>query len=64
VAADVREQIASGKLRPGTRLLAERALAEHYDVSYGSIRKAMDLLLGLNLLIWRPEQDSNLRPTA
>ena len=44
VAADIRSQIQSGVLKSGTRLLAERALAEHYECSYGSIRKAMELL--------------------
>ena len=44
VADDIAARIASGELKPGARLRAERDLAEHYEVSYGTIRRAMQVL--------------------
>jgi DNA-binding GntR family transcriptional regulator len=44
VADDIAARIASGELKPGARLRAERELAEHYGVSYGTIRRAMEVL--------------------
>ena len=44
VADDIAARIKSGELAPGTRLRAERDLAEHYEVAYGTIRRAMALL--------------------
>lgn len=44
VADDIANRIASGELAPGARLRAERELAEHYEVSYGTIRRAMEVL--------------------
>ena len=44
VATDIAARIASGELAPGARLRSERDLAEHYGVSYGSVRRAMEVL--------------------
>jgi GntR family transcriptional regulator len=44
VADDIAAHIASGELASGTRLRAERDLAEHYGVSYGTVRHAMKVL--------------------
>lgn len=44
VADDIASRITSGELAPGTRIRSERDLAEIYDRSYGTIRKAMALL--------------------
>ena len=44
VASDIAARIASGELRPGARLRAERDLAEYYEVSYGTVRHAMQVL--------------------
>ena len=44
VADDIAARIASGELKPGARLRAERDLAEHYEVSYGTVRRAMGVL--------------------
>jgi DNA-binding GntR family transcriptional regulator len=44
VADDVAARIASGELAPGARLRAERELADYYQVSYGTIRRAMQVL--------------------
>jgi GntR family transcriptional regulator len=44
VAEDIAARIASGELKPGARLRAERDLAAHYEVSYGTVRRAMEVL--------------------
>jgi GntR family transcriptional regulator len=44
VANDIAARIASGELASGARLRAERELAEHYEVAYGTIRHAMAVL--------------------
>jgi DNA-binding GntR family transcriptional regulator len=44
VAEDIAARIASGELAPGARLRSERDLAEHYQVAYGTIRRAMEVL--------------------
>ena len=44
VAADIAARIGSGELKPGARLRSERDLAEHYEVSYGTVRRAMEVL--------------------
>jgi GntR family transcriptional regulator len=50
VAEDIAARIASGELAPGTRLRAERQLAEHYGVAYGTIRRAMQVLRERDLI--------------
>ena len=44
VADDIAARIGSGELAPGARLRAERDLASHYGVSYGTVRRAMEVL--------------------
>jgi DNA-binding GntR family transcriptional regulator len=44
VADDIAARIASGELKAGARLRSERDLAEHYEVSYGTVRRAMEVL--------------------
>jgi DNA-binding GntR family transcriptional regulator len=44
VAEDIAARIASGELEAGARLLAERDLADHFGVSYGTVRRAMEVL--------------------
>ena len=51
VADDIAARIASGELAPGTRLRAERDLATHYGVAYGTIRRAMQLLRERELIV-------------
>lgn len=53
VADDIAAHITSGELAPGTRLRAERELAEHYGCSYGSIRTAMKVLRERGLIVTR-----------
>jgi GntR family transcriptional regulator len=51
VADDVAARIASGELRSGTRLRAERELAAYYEVSYGTIRHATKVLRERGLIV-------------
>jgi GntR family transcriptional regulator len=44
VADDIAARIGSGELKSGARLRSERDLAEHYEVSYGTVRRAMEVL--------------------
>lgn len=50
VADDIDGRIRSGELKPGDRLLAERALAEYYGRSYATIRRAVELLRDRGLI--------------
>lgn len=50
VVNDIPERIASGELSRAVRLLAERDLAEHYGVAYGTIRGAMEVLRDRGLI--------------
>jgi GntR family transcriptional regulator len=51
VADDIAARITSGELAPGARLRAERDLAEYYGVSYGTVRRAMQVLRDRGLII-------------
>lgn len=44
IANDIESRIQSGELRSGTRLLAERDMAEYYHVAYQTVRRAMQEL--------------------
>jgi GntR family transcriptional regulator len=44
IADDITARITSGELRPGARLLSERALADYYGRSYQTVRRAMEVL--------------------
>lgn len=51
VADDIAARIASGELAAGARLRAERDLAEHYGVAYGTVRRAMQVLRERGLIL-------------
>ena len=51
VADDIAARIASGELALGTRLRAERDLATHYGVAYGTIRRAMQVLREKGMIV-------------
>lgn len=55
------EQLASGHLKPGDRLLSERELAQTLDVSRPSLREAMRALALLGLIDIRPGQGTYVR---
>ncbi|MGL4339882.1 MAG: GntR family transcriptional regulator [Nocardioides sp.] len=44
IAADIRHRIESADLKPGDRLPAETALVADYNVSLGTLRRALDVL--------------------
>ncbi len=50
VADDIAARIVSGELAPGARLRSERDLAEFYQVSYGTIRRVMEVLRNRGLI--------------
>ena len=50
VAEEVRAAIVDGRLRPGSRLPSERALAEEFGVSRATIVSALHLLRGEGLI--------------
>jgi len=54
LAADIRQQIQTGQLRPGDRLPSISKLREIYGVSYGTIRSAMLVLKAEKLIVGRP----------
>jgi GntR family transcriptional regulator len=45
------ETLATGEWKPGTAIPAEWKLAERFDVAIGTVRKAVDELVGENILI-------------
>ena len=50
VADDIATRITSGELVRGARLRAERELAYHYGVAYGTVRRAMKELRARGLI--------------
>jgi GntR family transcriptional regulator len=45
IIADIRAKISAGDLKSGDKLPSTRALAEQYNVSQGSVRQAITLLI-------------------
>jgi GntR family transcriptional regulator len=64
VADDIAGRIASGELKPGTRLRAERELATYYGVSYGTMRQAMKVLRERGLIDTIHGRGTFIRRTA
>ncbi len=50
IAAQLRESIERGEYRPGDRIPTEHEMAEHYDVSRGTVTRAVSLLKQEGLL--------------
>lgn len=50
IVSDIRNSIKSNALRPGDNILPERKLAEKFGVSYGTVRKAIQILTDEKLL--------------
>lgn len=50
VADDIAARITSGELAAGARLRSERDLATYYGVSYGTVRRAMQVLRDRGLI--------------
>jgi GntR family transcriptional regulator len=56
IAQDLRQEIESGKLRPGAKLPTELELRERYNISHNTIRDAIKRLASLNMIETRPGQ--------
>jgi GntR family transcriptional regulator len=56
IAEELREQIESGKLKPGQQLRTEFELREHYGASRNTVRDAIKWLTNLGLVETRPGQ--------
>lgn len=52
IAWELREQITTGALAQGSRLPAQKILAEHHQVPAAVLRQAQDLLVREGLLLW------------
>ncbi len=50
IAADIREQIRSGRLMPGDKLRSLRSLAADYSVAQGTVGAAMEVLRAEGLI--------------
>jgi len=50
IAAEIREQIRSGRLMPGDKLRSVRSLAADYSVAPGTVGAAMEVLRGEGLI--------------
>lgn len=50
IAAEIRRQVDEGALEPGDQLPGHRDLASQFDVSMGSVREAISLLVGDGVL--------------
>lgn len=61
IAQDLRRRIASGELRPGSRLAAERDLAHEYGVGVDTIRDALAQLRSEGLIRTIPRAGSYVR---
>ncbi|MGI6096800.1 MAG: FadR/GntR family transcriptional regulator [Dethiobacteria bacterium] len=57
----IKEQIGSGKYKPGSRLPSERDLAEMLQVGRSSVREAMTVLESIGLLEIRPGEGTFVR---
>lgn len=56
IAEDVREQITSGKLKPGQQIPTEIELRRRYDASRNTVRDAIKWLMSLGMVETRPGQ--------
>jgi DNA-binding FadR family transcriptional regulator len=50
IAAELRRRILGGDLKPGSQLPGHRELAAMYEVSVGSVREAISMLISANLV--------------
>ncbi len=54
IAAELRDMVLSGQLRPGEQLHGLRELAQHFGVSVASVRHALTILIEAGLIESRP----------
>ena len=63
IVEQIKQLITDGKLRPGDKLLAERELAERFQVSRASVREAIRTLEMLGVIDIRPGEGTFIRGT-
>jgi DNA-binding GntR family transcriptional regulator len=56
IADELRQEIESGELRPGSQLPTELALREEFNASRSTVRDAIKVLISLGLVVTRPGQ--------
>ncbi|WP_227984548.1 GntR family transcriptional regulator [Nocardia spumae] len=64
IAREIRNEIESGKLRPGQKLPSTRALAEQFGVSVAPVNDAMAILEEEGLVVSRPRSGRIVSETA
>lgn len=50
VQQDIQTRITRGLLKPGDKLPSTRQMADQYDTSPGTVRKAVDILIAMGVL--------------
>ena len=63
IVEQIKQLITKGRLKPGDRLLAERELAEQFQVSRASVREAIRTLEMLGVIDIRPGEGTFVRGT-
>lgn len=63
IVEQIKRLIADGRLKPGDRLLAERELADRFQVSRASVREAIRTLEMLGIIDIRPGEGTFIRET-
>jgi len=63
IVEQIKQLITEGRLKPGDRLLAERELAEQFQVSRASVREAIRTLEMLGVIDIRPGEGTCVRGT-
>jgi len=63
IVEQIKQLITDGRLKPGDRLLAERELAEQFQVSRASVREAIRTLEMLGVIDIRPGEGTFVRGT-
>jgi GntR family transcriptional repressor for pyruvate dehydrogenase complex len=63
IVEQIKQLIAEGRLKPGDKLLAERDLAEQFQVSRASVREAIRTLEMLGVIDIRPGEGTFVRGT-
>jgi GntR family transcriptional repressor for pyruvate dehydrogenase complex len=63
IVEQIKQLISDGKLKPGDKLLAERDLAERFQVSRASVREAIRTLEMLGVIDIRPGEGTFIRGT-
>lgn len=63
IVEQIKQLIADGKLKPGDKLLAERDLADRFQVSRASVREAIRTLEMLGIIDIRPGEGTFVRGT-